>query len=91
MCRASARWGCDVQRYHDSSRDPLPIRSAYHDQERQRIEQATAEFLAKGGQVRQIGYQMQDKVAVFVINPAKTPVYAHLFTQPSQPTAERQH
>lgn len=71
-----------MQRYHDTSTDPLPIRSPYHEAERQRIEQATAEFLAKGGQVHQVGFQMKEGPQAFVIDPKKTPVYAHLFEQP---------
>lgn len=71
-----------MQRYHDTRTDPLPIRSPYHEAERQRIEQATAEFLAKGGKVRQVGYQMKEGPQAFVIDPKKTPVYAHLFEQP---------
>lgn len=70
-----------MQRYHDTSTDPLPIRSPYHEKERQRLEQLTAEFLAKGGQVQEVGFQMRDKYT-FVIAPAKSPVYAHLFVQP---------
>lgn len=71
-----------MQRYHDTSRDPLPIRSPYHDQERLNIAKATEEFLAKGGQIEQVGHQMQASSPTFVINPTKTPVYAHLFVRP---------
>lgn len=71
-----------MQRYHDTSRDPLPIRSPYHDQERLNIAKATEAFLAKGGQIEQVGHQMQASSPTFVINPTKTPVYAHLFVRP---------
>lgn len=71
-----------MQRYHDTSRDPLPIRSPYHDQERLSIAKATEEFLAKGGQIQQVGHQMQATSPTFVINPTRTPVYAHLFVRP---------
>ncbi|PIA66343.1 hypothetical protein CDR19_25335 [Ectopseudomonas toyotomiensis] len=71
-----------MQRYHDASRDPLPIRSPYHDQERLNIAKATEEFLAKGGQIEQVGHQMQATSPTFVINPTRTPVYAHLFVRP---------
>ncbi|WP_137971889.1 hypothetical protein [Pseudomonas sp. F(2018)] len=70
-----------MQRYHDTSTDPLPIRSPYHEQERQRLEELTAEFLAKGGQVQEVGFQMRDKYT-FVIAPEKTPIYSHLFVRP---------
>ena len=45
------------------------------------MEQLTAEFLAKGGQVQEVGFQMRDKYT-FVIDPTKSPVYSHLFVQP---------
>lgn len=66
-----------MQRYHDTSTDPLPLRSTRLELERQRIEQATEAFLSKGGQVEQVGYQMQDKYT-FVIDASRTPVYADL-------------
>ncbi|TWC35081.1 hypothetical protein FBY03_111129 [Pseudomonas sp. SJZ079] len=75
-----------MQRYHDTNRDPLPIRSPGLDAERQRLEQATLAFLAEGGQIEQIGYQMKDKYS-FVIDASKSPVYAPLF-QPSSITAQ---
>lgn len=68
-----------MQRYHDPRIDPLPQRSAHLAAEAQRIEQATQAFLAKGGQIERVGYQMSDAPATFVINPEKSPVYAHLF------------
>lgn len=76
-----------MQRYHDTSRDPLPIRSPYHDQERLNIAKATEEFLAKGGQIEQVGHQMQATSTTFVINPTRTPVYAHLFVRPEDEPA----
>jgi hypothetical protein len=83
-----------MQRYHDPRIDPLPQRSPQLEAEALRIEQATQAFLAKGGQVEQVGYQMSAAAATFVINPEKTPVYAHLFTAaeavalPAEPAAE---
>lgn len=71
-----------MQRYHDKSNDPLATRSELQDQERARLAQLTDAFLAKGGQVKQVGHQMKDELLPFVINPAKTPVYAHLFIKP---------
>lgn len=73
-----------MERYHDPQTDPLPIRSAHHEAERQRLEELTAEFLAKGGEVQQVGHQMRDKYT-FVLNPSRSPVYAHLFEQPAVP------
>lgn len=66
--------------HHDPSTDPLTATA--HEQERKRIADATAAFLAQGGQIEQVGHQMQDANPAFVINPRKTPVYAHLFVQP---------
>ncbi|WP_281687596.1 hypothetical protein [Pseudomonas citronellolis] len=73
-----------MERYHDPQTDPLPLRSPYHEAERQRLEQLTADFLAKGGEVQQVGHQMRDKYP-FVIDARRTPVYAHLLDQPAQP------
>ncbi|MDH1009329.1 hypothetical protein N5J43_07155 [Pseudomonas nicosulfuronedens] len=73
-----------MERYHDTQTDPLPIRSPFHEAERQRLEQLTAEFLAKGGEVQEVGHQMRDKYT-FVLNPSRSPVYAHLFEQPAVP------
>jgi len=72
-----------MQRYHDPRIDPLPQRSAHLESEAARIEQATQVFLANGGKIEQIGYQMSDAPTTFVINPEKTPVYAHLFQPPA--------
>lgn len=66
--------------HHDPSADPQSVTA--QDRERQRIAEATAAFLAKGGQIEQVGHQMQGANPAFVINPRKTPVYAHLFVQP---------
>ncbi|WP_447588686.1 hypothetical protein [Aquipseudomonas campi] len=71
-----------MERYHDTSRDPLPLVSPQHEIERQRLADATAAFLASGGQVQQVGFQMKDAPETFVINAKKTPVYAHLFVPP---------
>lgn len=73
-----------MQRYHDPQTDPLPIRSPYHEDERQRLEQLTSEFLAKGGEIQQVGHQMLDKYP-FVIAASRTPVYAHLVGQSAEP------
>lgn len=71
-----------MQRFHDTRNDPLPLHSTLQDAERLRIEQATQAFLAKGGQIDQVGFQMSDAPSNFVINPERTPVYAHLFQPP---------
>lgn len=69
-----------MQRYHDPSEDPQTATA--HEQERQRIAAATEAFLAKGGKIDQVGHQMQVTSPTFVINPTKTPVYAHLYVRP---------
>jgi hypothetical protein len=71
-----------MQRYHDPSEDPLSATA--HEQERQRIAAATEEFLDKGGKIEQVGHQMQTTSPTFVINPTRTPVYAHLFVRPEE-------
>ena len=68
-----------MQRYHDTTTDPLPIHSPQHDVERANIASQTAEFLASGGKVQQIGFCMSDRPTTFSINPERSPVYAHLF------------
>jgi hypothetical protein len=69
--------------YHDPRVDLLPSRSAQLEAEALRIEQAPQEFLAKGGKIERVGYQMSDAPTAFVINAERTPVYAHLFQAPA--------
>ncbi|MCY1286462.1 hypothetical protein D9M70_354360 [compost metagenome] len=67
-----------------------PNKSEEREALRQLLADRTHEFLAKGGQVHQVGFQMKDKPEVFVINARKTPVYAHLFQQPvAEPQAKQ--
>ena len=68
-----------MQRYHDSTKDPLPIHSPQHDIERANLDRLTAEFLARGGKVQHVGHQMSSAPATFTINPERSPVYSHLF------------
>ncbi len=68
-----------MQRYHDTRSDPLPMHSPQHDTERANLDRLTAEFLARGGKVQQVGHQMSSAPATFTINPERSPVYAHLF------------
>ena len=75
-----------MQRYHDSAKDPLPIHSPQHDIERANLDRLTAEFLARGGKVQQVGHQMSSAPAPFTINPERSPVYTHLFA-PAAPVA----
>lgn len=42
-----------MQRFHDTRNDPLPMHSAYHEAESQRIDQLPQEFLARGGLIVQ--------------------------------------
>lgn len=72
-----------MQLHHDPSTDPMSVTS--HERERQRIADATAAFLARGGQVQQLGHAMQSTSPTFVINPKTTPLFAHLFSAPEQP------
>ncbi|MCQ4310888.1 hypothetical protein NAV33_03090 [Pseudomonas stutzeri] len=57
----------------------LPSRSPELEAESQRIAAATEAFLARGGEIEQVGAKMLDGPAPFFINPRRTPVYAHLF------------
>lgn len=59
-----------MQRYHAPSSDPLPLVSPQREIDRARIAQATREFLARGGQIQQVGFQMSDQQP-FVITGAK--------------------
>lgn len=59
----------------------LPSRSPELEAESQRIAAATEAFLARGGEIEQVGAKMLDGPAPFFINPRRTPVYAHLFEQ----------
>ena len=68
-----------MQRYHDTRSDPMPMHSPQHDTERANLDRLTAEFLARGGKVQQVGHQMSSAPATFTINPERSPVYAHLF------------
>lgn len=73
-----------MERYHDPSQDPQSLTSV--ERERQRIAAATEAFLAGGGKIELVGHQMQAEARPFVIDPKKTPVYAHLFV-PERPDA----
>lgn len=68
-----------MQRYHDTRSDPLPMHSPQHDIERANLDRLTAEFLARGGKVQQVGHQMSSASATFTINPERSPIYTHLF------------
>lgn len=68
-----------MQRYHDTRSDPLPMHSPQHDIERANLDRLTADFLARGGKVQQVGHQMSSAPATFTINPERSPVYSHLF------------
>lgn len=72
-----------MERYHDPSQDPQSLTSV--ERERQRIAAATEAFLAGGGKIEVVGHQMQAAGRAFVIDPKKTPVYAHLFVPGPEP------
>ena len=69
-----------MERYHDTRNDPVPLHSAAHENERARLIELTQAFLANGGKVQRVGFQMSDAATPFVINAKHSPVYAHLFT-----------
>lgn len=66
--------------------DPFPLSSPVLERERARIAKLTEQFLANGGEIQQVGFQMTDRYA-FVIDPKRTPVYAHLFQPAPAPKA----
>ncbi|WP_064116744.1 hypothetical protein [Pseudomonas fluorescens] len=68
-----------MQRYHDTRNDPLPIHSPLHETERTYVSRLVSEYLARGGEIEQIGHRMSNTPAAFTINPERSPVYAHLF------------
>ncbi|WP_312929126.1 hypothetical protein [Stutzerimonas nitrititolerans] len=70
-----------MQRYHDTTRDPLTIRSIEHEKERERLAQLSEAFLAQGGKIQQVGHQMKERYGNFN-GQKKSPVYAHLVAQP---------
>lgn len=72
-----------MERYHDTSNDPVPLFSPAHEAERARIARLTQRYLDKGGSIDKVGFQMSDKPASFVVNARRSPVYAHLFTHPN--------
>lgn len=74
-----------MQRFHDTTKDPLPLQSPQHEIERANLERLTAAFLAGGGEIERVGYRMNDAPATFTINAERSPVYAHLFTPAAQP------
>ena len=76
-----------MQRFHDTRSDPLPMHSPQHDIERANLDRLTADFLARGGKVQQVGHQMSSAPATFTINPERSPVYAHLFAPTASTTA----
>lgn len=64
-----------MQRYHDTAGDPPRSDLQIKEAERVRLEQQVADFIASGGTVQQIGYQMSTSPEPFVINARTTPVY----------------
>lgn len=73
-----------MQRFHDTTKDPLPLQSPQHEIERANLERLTAAFLEGGGEIEQVGYRMSDAPTTFTINAERSPVYAHLFTPAAQ-------
>lgn len=74
-----------MQRFHDTTKDPLPLQSPQHEIERANLERLTAAYLAGGGEIEEVGYRMSDTPATFTINAERSPVYAHLFTPAATP------
>lgn len=64
-----------MERYHNTAGDPPRSDMQVKEAERLRLQQQMADFLARGGAVQQIGYQMSTGPEPFVINARTTPVY----------------
>ena len=77
-----------MQLTHNPAEDPQTVTTV--ERERNRIAAATEAFLAAGGKVTEVGPRGQEETRKFVINPRKTPVYAHLFEAPA-PVSESEH
>jgi len=78
-----------MERYHSTAGDPPRRDMTAKAGERAELERQMAEFLARGGQVQQVGAQMADKAVPFVINARTTPVYSpELAPTTSQPASQ---
>lgn len=66
--------------------EPVPNFQPVSAAERARLDAAAAEFLALGGQIEQVEPQRMKGdygFADFVLDPKRTPLYAHLFEAPT--------
>lgn len=65
-----------MERYHQTAGDPPRRDSEGKRQEAEELGAMVEQFLARGGEIEQVGYKMREKPEKnFVINPLKTPVY----------------
>ncbi|GAB3389663.1 hypothetical protein [Azotobacter armeniacus] len=64
-----------MERYHSIADDPPSRDMTRHQLDALELERQVAEFLARGGKIRQIGAQTRNTPEPFVINPRTTPVY----------------
>lgn len=64
-----------MERYHKTAGDPPRRDLDGKRQEAEELGSLVDQFLAEGGEIKQIGHKMLDKPCNFVINPMTTPVY----------------
>lgn len=77
-----------IRNFHDTTRDePIAHRTDVHRRESDRLAALTAEFLARGGAIERVGFQMSDKPQTFVISP-HLPQTVEEREEPPPPVAE---
>ncbi|MDW3715326.1 hypothetical protein PSGK_31850 [Pseudomonas solani] len=60
----------NIRNFHDTTREePCAHMTDAHRRESERLAKMTEAFLASGGTVEQVGFQMSEKPKTFVINP----------------------
>lgn len=64
-----------MERYHKTAGDPPRRDIDGKLQQAEELGSLVLQFLARGGQIEQVGHKMSDKPAGFVINPMTTPVH----------------
>lgn len=64
-----------MERYHSTAGDPPSRDMTSAQRESKRLEEQVAEFLARGGQIQQVGVQMRQEALPYVIHYDRTPVY----------------
>lgn len=78
----------NMRNFHDTTREePAAHMTDAHRRESERLAKMTEAFLASGGIVEQVGFQMSEKPQTFVINP-HVPLTVAQRTEPVPPVDE---